>query len=36
MRDQTSEILELIRRTSSSLPKVVEDRLERTDYYSLR
>ena len=27
MRDITSEILELIRRTSSSLPKDVEDRL---------
>jgi hypothetical protein len=27
MRDLTNEILELIRRTSSSLPKDVEDRL---------
>ncbi len=27
MRDITNEILELIRRTSSSLPKDVEDRL---------
>ena len=32
MRDLTTEILELIRRTSSSLPKDVGERLERADY----